>query len=571
MKKIIAALLCAAIVLSMGSFTIFAKESATDLGLAVASDLHYNAPREELDGQIDDSIYWYANRRAAMEDESGFIIDAFLAQCANDDSCEYVLIAGDMADNGRSIQADHDTVAQKLRDFEQKTGKQVYVINGNHDASENSETTFADFKRIYHEFGYDEALAFGNDDCSYTADLGEKYRLIALDSCHKTASTEDGMTTEKIEWVHTQAKAAKADGRYPILMMHHNLLDHMPLQRILSRNFIVRYHCATAELFADWGIKLVISGHEHCSDAAVYTSALGNKIYDFATTSLTMYPLTYRMFYFADDKISYESKTVESIDTDALTAAVKGYSQEQIDLMNQDLNAYAKGFLKAGVKYRLELSLSMEKMGISEDDFYYGVVNTAVNGLTDLLNMPLYGENGLQTLAKEYNIVIPDTDYETAWDLATDLVAYHYSGEENYMLDGDEISLFLRTVVLILKTDLPNVCDEVLFKAADKVLGNLGIESFSKELTKCYVERYGAVTAAEYLLMAVVSPFIYEFIKDNDGVNDNNGTIDGYAVGSLNGNIQEIKNHISNFIAKLKLYAQLMMNYFLKAFHKFVP
>ena len=45
--------------------------------------IHYTNP--EL---LDDPIFWYANRRAAMENESGFIIDEFLNQCAENDDIE---------------------------------------------------------------------------------------------------------------------------------------------------------------------------------------------------------------------------------------------------------------------------------------------------------------------------------------------------------------------------------------------------------------------------------------------------------------------------------------------------
>lgn len=319
MKKIISVLM--SVLLTLSAFSALAYAVGTDeLKVAVASDLHYCAPEAELEKTNDDPIVWYANRRCAMENESGYIIDEFLNQCAESDDVDYVLIPGDLADSGRRLPEDHYAMAEKLRKFEESSGKEVYVINGNHDAAEDSNTTLALFKEIYADFGYDHALSTREDDCSYTADLGNKYRLIALDSNHPTKSTEDGMTTEKMSWVKEQTELAKQDGRYPIVMMHHNLLDHLPGQRLLSRNFIVKFHFTTAELFADWGVKMVFTGHEHCSDATVYTSALGNKIYDFTTTSLTMYPLEYRVLRFTDDEIKYESRAVEKIDCDALRA-----------------------------------------------------------------------------------------------------------------------------------------------------------------------------------------------------------------------------------------------------------
>ena len=517
-----------------------------------------------LEKTNDDPIFWYANRRCAMENESGWIIDEFLNQCAESDDVDFVLIAGDLANKGRTRPEDHYAVAEKLRAFEEKSGKQVYVINGNHDAGENQETNFTLFKRIYADFGYDQALTMREDDCSYTADLGSKYRLIALDSNHRTKSTEDGMTKEKLSWVKEQAELAKKDGRYPILMMHHNLLDHLPIQRVLSRNFIVKFHFTTAELFADWGIKTVFTGHEHCSDATVYTSALGNKIYDFTTTSLSMYPLEYRVMKFSDDEIRYEARSVDKIDSEALRSTVEGYTDDMINSMNADLAAYSKGFLKAGVRYRLERSLSAEKMGIDENAVYYDTVMYAVNKLRSLLSMPLCGENSLQAIAKEYGIEIPDSDYETGWDLATDLVAWHYSGGEHFDMSSVEVTTLLRAFAAILRSDFAGVADDVLLKAANNILGDMGYGPIADSLIKYCISKFGVYTKAEIFLVAIASPILYKFACDNDGVDDNNGTIEGYGTVNFKSNVSNIFENLNNLSEKITFYLQLVMSYLAK-------
>lgn len=560
MKKALSIILAAVIALSVLSVAAAASDK-DDLCFAIASDLHYSATEEVLEKTNDDPIFWYANRRCAMENESGWIIDEFLNQCAESDDVDFVLIAGDLANKGRTRPEDHYAVAEKLRAFEEKSGKQVYVINGNHDAGENQETNFTLFKRIYADFGYDQALTMREDDCSYTADLGSKYRLIALDSNHRTKSTEDGMTKEKLSWVKEQAELAKKDGRYPILMMHHNLLDHLPIQRVLSRNFIVKFHFTTAELFADWGIKTVFTGHEHCSDATVYTSALGNKIYDFTTTSLTMYPLEYRVMKFSDDEIRYEARSVDKIDSEVLRSTVEGYTDDMINSMNADLAAYSKGFLKAGVRYRLERSLSAEKMGIDENAVYYDAVMYAVNKLRSLLSMPLCGENSLQAVAKEYGIEIPDSDYETGWDLATDLVAWHYSGGEHFDMDSAEVQTLLKAAATILRNDFAGVADDVLLKAVNNILGDMGYGPIADSLIKFCISKFGVYTKAEIFLVGIASPVLYKFACDNDGVDDNNGTIEGYGTVNFKSNVSNIFENLNNLSEKITFYLQLVMSY----------
>lgn len=563
MKKVLSIILSVIMASSVLCVGVCAEEK-NDLSFAVASDLHYSAPEEELEKTNDDPIFWHATRRCEMENETGLIIDEFLNQCAESDDVEYVLISGDLANRGRSRPEDHLVIAQKLRDFEKKSGKEVYVINGNHDASNDQATTLAHFKEIYAEFGYDHALTTRADDCSYTADLGEKYRLIALDSNHETKSTEDGMTADRLKWVKEQAELAKEDGRYPIVMMHHNLLDHLPIQRVLSRNFIVKFHFTTAELFADWGIKTVLTGHEHCSDATVYTSALGNKLYDFATTSLAMYPLEYRVVKYNDNEIKYETRSVDKIDYDALTATTKGYTDEQIAAMRADLRAFSKGYLKAGVQYRLELSLSPEKMGIDEGSAYSKPIIYAVDKLISLLRMPLCGENSLQSIAKEYGIEIPDSDYKTGWDLATDLVAWHYSGGEHFDTDSVEVTTLLRAVATILRNDFAGIADDVLLKAANSFLGELGYGPIADSLTKYCISKFGVYTKAEIFLVAVASPILYKFACDNDGVDDNNGVIEGYGTVNFKTNVSNIVGNLDSLSEKITFYLRLVMSYLAK-------
>ncbi len=567
MKKIIAVILSIVLILSAASVGIYAAEKKADLSFAVASDLHYNPPREELENTITyEPLYWYANRRCAMEDESGYIIDEFLKQCAENDDCQFILVPGDMADDGRTRPEDHRAVAEKFRKFEAETGKQIYVINGNHDASIESNTTYDLFKEIYAEFGYDKALSTREDDCSYTADLSEKYRLIALDSNHPTASTEDGMSKEKINWVHEQVKQCEADGKYPILMMHHNLLDHLPIQRVISRNFIIRNHFLTAERFADWGIKVVLTGHEHCGDATSYTSLLGNKIYDFATTSLTMFPLAYRFFTFTDDEITYEDKTIDTIDYDALTANTKGYTDEMINGMKEDLYTYSKNFLKAGIKFRLGRDLNVEAMDISEDAFYYDIVATAVGDLTEMLDMPLYGEDGLQEIAGGYSIDIPDTEIKTGWDLVGELMAWHYAGEEPFdMTSTPEVTLLLRAAASIVRKDLADVSDVSIFKAANELLKKSGMDTIGNQLTLFCIDTFGSYTALEYLLAAIASPIAYTFAYDDDGVPDCNGKIEGYGV---SGGIKNIGENASAITNKVLIFVKLIVKYLMGIVNK---
>ncbi len=568
MKKFISILLTLSLVFSLCAVSASAaEEEAEVLSYAVASDLHFNFPDEKLEWFSEDLIYGYANRRAAMENESGLIIDEFLNQCAEDDNIQFVLIAGDLADNGKGDYTEHAAVAEKLKAFESKTGKSVYVIPGNHDVcnpSEDDDTDLARFMEIYADFGYDKALTKDLPYASYTADLGEKYRLIALDSNDPSKSTEDGMNEHKVQWVIEQAEQSYKDGRYPILMMHHNLLDHMPLQRLLSHDFIIRNHTLTAERWANAGIKLVFSGHEHCSDATTYVSTTGNTISDFATTSLTMYPLQYRYIEMSEDEIKYEAKTVDKIDTDKLLEMIPEYTPDQIDAMNNGLNEFAKNFLKNGVEWRLERGFLDEQLGISPDDIYYGLVRDAIDALNDVLNMPLYGKASAQELGAKYGIEIPDSDYKDGWDVATELVAAHYAGSEDYPLSGRDVTLLMRLVSIILKTEFAMVDDTILAQAANSIISStLGREKYLIVENYLFGLGYGPISPGEYFLLAIASPLLQSFAND-DEVDDNNGTIDGYGTDNSGENMKaNFTISVNEFLSTVKM----ILKFILKGIH----
>lgn len=564
MKKLVALLLILSLVCTFFVVPTSAAWSIVDTSFAVASDLHYEL-QEDLEWFSEDPIFGYANRRAAMENESRYIIDEFLNQCAENDKIDFVLIPGDISNEGRAVKQQHLEIVEKFREFEEETGKQIYVINGNHDAGKGEnegETSLAEFREIYYEFGFSEALSTMEGNLSYTADLNEKYRLIASDSCDINRSTGDGMTDDRVEWVLNEAEKAISEGKYPILMMHHNLLDHMPVQSVLSKDFIIRNHLATAEKFANAGIKLVFTGHEHCSDANTYTSSKGNQITDFATTALTMYPLQYRIMELSDESIYYDIATIERIDTENLKDDVVGYTDAHIEEMNKGMNAYAKKFLKNGVEWRLERGFQDEQLGIDKGAFYYDLVRKAVDALNDILNTPLYGEGGVQKRALEKGIIIPDSDYVDGWDVATELVAAHYAGEENYPLMEKDVTILLRTMCLILDTELAMITEEELMAAANAITALYGTTP-PDDLAESLKLDLGISHGAQSFLVALVSPLLDSFAND-DNVPDNKGMLKGYARNSSADSFINIAGEIDFSFEKLIETLKTILTYVFK-------
>ena len=70
----------------------------------------------------------------------------------------------------------------------------------------------------------------------------------------------------------------------------------------------------------------------------------------------------------------------------------------------------------------------------------------------------------------------------------------------------------------------------------------------------------------EYFLLAAVSPLVHAFIVDDDGVDDNNGTLEGYATVTAEGNLQNVADSIYGFFNKI---AQ-MLSTVLLVFYKMI-
>lgn len=551
MKKFLS--LFTAFVICFCALSVNAYAEGDSCGFAVATDIHYVHPLPNAEDCVEAEIFSMNKDGNYYQHESGFIIDEFLRQCAGDGECDFILISGDLATYGREYVEDHYTLAQKFRNFERTTGKQVYVINGNHDNGSGTLTDSAKFREIYGEFGYDEAFAVDESCCSYAVNLNDKYGLIAFDSCDEDYHLANGVDSDRINWVKKQAKAITDSGRYPIMMMHHNLLEHMPLQLITQDKYIVSYPKTYASVLADCGIKLVFTGHTHMGDAVSHTSPMGNVIYDFCTPALSQYPMQYRRFTLTDEEISYEMKTVEKIDTVALSAVVSGYSEERLNEMATDFPGYAGERLKNRTLDSIKEMISAKGLGISEINPLYGFVDRACKSVDRVFAMPLYGENGVQQLARENGIDIPDSEYETIWDMIGDVSLEYTVGNKSYGCDSTEVRILLGGAEIALNGITGGETDSYISSAVEAITeNNAGFEAKAAE--------FGAATPESRFALSIISVAAEAFCNDNDGVNNISGTVSGY--GAPTSGFSNILSALTAFYEKLVKYMTMVFDAF---------
>lgn len=70
-----------------------------------------------------------------------------------------------------------------------------------------------------------------------------------------------------------------------------------------------------------------------------------------------------------------------------------------------------------------------------------------------------------------------------------------------------------------------------------------------------------AASDKDDLCFAIASPILYKFACDNDGVDDNNGVIEGYGTVNFKSNVSNIFENLNNLSEKITFYLQLVMSY----------
>lgn len=540
LKKSISIILSLTLILcSLLTLTASAEKNGENFGFAVASDTHYVHPVKQVGTTLADEgwVTTFKSESESLTNQSGYIIDQFLKECAENPKCQFVLVTGDLATHGRDYVSEHETVAAKFRKFEQETGKQVYVINGNHDNAKDMPVDHKKFTEIYHEFGYDEALSTDDGTCSYSANLNDEYTLVALDTCDERYRVVPSNDVTRMDWAVKQIKAAKKQGKKVIMIMHHNLLEHNPFQKLNEKNYVVNTPYSFAGLLADLGVKLVFSGHTHCNNVKSYTSFLGNTIYDFSMSSLGNFPAEYKCFNVSDSEINYETKKINHIDADKLAEVCKGYSKDALEMMKNSLQKYTWSMSYKEYSEDLRENISPETLGVEESSALYAKLKPITDMIKEMSDTPIYGEGGIKEQAAEYGLEIPDSEYKTLNDAITLATLRCKIGDKRYNLGSDDFTVLIRLIAFTVRKSIAETADGDILAGANELLGKLGYKgSLADNMLREFSEKYGFATPEEKEALAIAYSLWGGYIGEVDGVENRNGTIPGYEVKEANTN-----------------------------------
>lgn len=358
-QKLISAILAIAMVLCLVPTASLAQgingDAVNEITFATFSDIHYYPQVLTIDketGKQSDAWLEAARLDAKEYNESEDILltalETFKVR-AKENNINYLLVPGDITKESEYVA--HTEIAKIFEAFEEETGIQVIVVNGNHDINSIKASQFInnvkeparattpeDFREIYKNLGYDlatdeYAVETSGDSfvvpqvanaLSYTVDLDEKTQLIVVDSCMYSfdgpvkVETGGEISKECLEWIGKKADEATAQGKANILMTHHNVAPHMECEPSVTFAFCLYNYLECAEFFADHNIHYTFSGHLHQADIAKVVSDDGNVVYDVETGALTSFPNTYReqtltLYENGECEMSFENVDFDSV------------------------------------------------------------------------------------------------------------------------------------------------------------------------------------------------------------------------------------------------------------------
>lgn len=273
---------------------------------AVVSDLHIALPH----------TIWDAPNRFHLVEVSIPAFEQILSQL-EDEPPDFLLLPGDLVQHGE--RENHEWIANRLAQLPFPT----YLVPGNHDVVRqwgnlpSDETgkdriALADFPKLYQSFGYDDG-----EQLYYQKEILPDVHLIGLNS---NAFDEVGeqigtglIDSAQLAWLDAQLE--NLTGKFVMVMVHHNVLEHLPGQSKtkLGQRYMIRNAPELVSRLRAAKVPVAFTGHLHVQDIA----QAGN-FYAITTGSLVSYPHPYRMMSVATDeagqyRLTVETRRIESV------------------------------------------------------------------------------------------------------------------------------------------------------------------------------------------------------------------------------------------------------------------
>lgn len=279
-----------------------------NLRFAVLADLHFY---DNSLGTSGTAFEKYLDKDRKMLAQSVEILDIAVNRIS-ELKPDFVIICGDLTKDGETV--NHTGVASRLKRLE-AAGVKAFVVPGNHDINNSHAFQYqgdeqiavqavsaADFRQIYSEFGYREALYQDTHSLSYVAQPEDDYWLLALDSCkHKENKPGEepyvsgAISPGTLAWMKEMLILARKEKKTVLTFLHHGVVPHYPSNDKNYSEYILDNHETVAQMLAAHRANLVFTGHFHAQDITKKTFQDSSRfIFDIETGSIVSAPTPYR-------------------------------------------------------------------------------------------------------------------------------------------------------------------------------------------------------------------------------------------------------------------------------------
>lgn len=246
---------------------------------AVVSDLHIALPH----------TVWDSPARFHLVEVSIPAFEQILEHLAQVD-IDFLLLPGDLVQHGE--RENHEWLVNRLGQLPYP----VYVVPGNHDVVRywgcDLTVSLDEFVQMYQSFGYTDP-----EHPYYHHQILDGLRIIGLNS---NGFKPDGdplytgwLDPEQLEWLDQQlAQIAEQPDQLTLIMLHHNVLEHLPRQSQspMGQRYMVKNASDLTQRLQTANIPLMFTGHLHVQDVAQ-----AQQLHEVTTGSLVSYPHPYRI------------------------------------------------------------------------------------------------------------------------------------------------------------------------------------------------------------------------------------------------------------------------------------
>lgn len=288
-----------------------------DFRFAIISDPHIALP----------TTIWDNPYRFHMVEVSIPALEVVLAELAQID-LDFLLLPGDLTQHGEP--ENHAWLAERLAQLPYP----VYVVPGNHDVpaaiaslspDSNRQTIgLSDFPQYYQKFGYEDPSR-----PYYTCEVLPGVRLIGLNSNDfdetGTQLPYGRLDAAQLQWLAEVLETCQDE--LVLVMVHHNVLEHLPGQtsHSMGRRYMLENAPDLLRLLRQAGVQLLFTGHLHVQDIAQQDG-----LYEVTTGSLVSYPHPYRLLHYRSDRSGTAQLYIES----ERVSAVEGW--EDLSLRSRE-------------------------------------------------------------------------------------------------------------------------------------------------------------------------------------------------------------------------------------------